>query len=136
MTHTISHDAFDERELKERVGCDAFNVLREEGTERPFSSPLNAEKREGQFVCAACDNPLFESEAKYDSGTGWPSFYRPIPGSLNMKTDYKLGMARTEYHCAHCGSHQGHVFPDGPEPTGERYCNNGIALRFVPERLE
>jgi len=110
----------------------ACHVLFDEGTEYPGSSPLNAEKREGTFVCAACLTPLFESAAKFDSGTGWPSFWRPLPGAVATKTDHKLAMPRTEYHCAHCGGHQGHVFDDGPPPTGQRYCNNGIALRFIP----
>jgi peptide-methionine (R)-S-oxide reductase len=109
----------------------AFHVLFEEGTERAFTSPLNAEKRPGLFVCAACCLPLFESSTKYDSGTGWPSFFRPIEGRLATSRDVKLLMPRTEYHCAHCGGHQGHVFSDGPAPTGQRYCNNGLALRFV-----
>ncbi len=125
---------------KEQWSCelprDAYGVLFEEGTERPFSSPLNAEKREGTFVCAACGLPLFESAAKYDSGTGWPSFFRPIEGHVATKTDYKILVPRTEYHCARCGGHQGHVFGDGPRPTGQRYCNNGLALRFVPKGEE
>ena len=107
-------------------------VLREEGTERPFSSPLNDMKAPGVFVCAGCDTPLFPSDTKFDSGTGWPSFYQAFPGSIATKTDHALGVARIEYHCAHCGGHQGHVFPDGPKPTGLRYCNNGVALKFKP----
>ena len=109
-----------------------FSVLREEGTERPFTSPLNNEKRKGTFVCAGCDLPLFDSKTKFDSGTGWPSFYDVIPGRVETATDHKLIMARTEYHCARCGGHHGHVFDDGPKPTGLRYCNNGLALKFVP----
>ena len=109
-----------------------FAVLREEGTERPFTSPLNNEKRKGTFVCAGCDLPLFDSKTKFDSGTGWPSFYDVIPGRVETMTDHKLIMARTEYHCARCGGHQGHVFDDGPKPTGLRYCNNGVALKFIP----
>lgn len=109
-----------------------FAVLREEGTERPFSSPLNNEKRKGTFVCAGCDLALFESKTKYDSGTGWPSFYAAIPGRVESKVDHKLMMPRDEYHCARCGGHQGHVFNDGPKPTGLRYCNNGVAIKFVP----
>ena len=109
-----------------------FDVLFEEGTERASTSPLNAEKRAGTFVCAACFLPLFESSAKYDSGTGWPSFCRPIEGRLGTARDLKLLVPRTEYHCVRCGGHQGHVFADGPPPTGQRYCNNGIALLFVP----
>jgi peptide-methionine (R)-S-oxide reductase len=113
-----------------------YEVLFEEGTERPFSHPLNAEKRSGTFVCAACHLPLFESDAKFESGTGWPSFTKVIPGHVALKTDYKIGVPRTEYHCARCGAHQGHVFDDGPAPTGQRWCNNGTALRFVPEGEE
>jgi len=109
-----------------------FDVLREEGTERPFTSPLNNEKRKGTFVCAGCDLPLFDSKTKFESGTGWPSFYDVIPGRVETMTDHKLIMARTEYHCARCGGHQGHVFDDGPKPTGLRYCNNGVALKFIP----
>jgi peptide-methionine (R)-S-oxide reductase len=109
-----------------------YSVLREEGTEYPGSSPLNHEKRKGTFVCAGCDLPLFESKTKYDSGTGWPSFYDYIPGRLDTMTDNKLILPRTEYHCARCGGHQGHVFDDGPKPTGLRYCNNGVALKFIP----
>ncbi|MEO0612123.1 MAG: peptide-methionine (R)-S-oxide reductase MsrB, partial [Pseudomonadota bacterium] len=108
-------------------------VLRREGTERPFSSPLNDEKRTGIFECAGCGLPLFASDTKYDSGTGWPSFFDFLPNALGTKTDYKLIVPRTEYHCARCGGHQGHVFKDGPAPTGLRYCNNGVALRFKPE---
>jgi len=112
---------------------EAFAVLFEEATEPPGASPLNGEKRAGTFVCAACHAPLFESASKYESGTGWPSFFAPIDGRLGTRRDFKLILPRTEYHCARCGGHQGHVFKDGPPPTGERYCNNGVALRFVPE---
>ena len=107
-------------------------ILRQEGTERPFSSPLNDEKRKGTFVCAACQLPLFESRTKFDSGTGWPSFWESIAGAVEQKVDHKLIIPREEYHCVRCGGHQGHVFDDGPKPTGLRYCNNGIALKFVP----
>jgi peptide-methionine (R)-S-oxide reductase len=110
-----------------------YKVLREEGTERPNSSPLNAEKRKGTFVCAGCSQPLFQSDTKFDSRTGWPSFYASIPGAVETKTDRKLLVARTEYHCTRCGGHQGHVFEDGPAPTHQRFCNNGVALRFEPE---
>ncbi len=111
----------------------AYAVLFREDTERPFSSPLNDEHRAGTFVCAACYQPLFDSHTKFDSGTGWPSFYQPLPGRLATKQDYQLIVPRTEYHCNHCGGHQGHVFDDGPPPTGLRYCNNGLALRFIPK---
>jgi peptide-methionine (R)-S-oxide reductase len=111
----------------------AYAVLFEEDTERAGTSPLNQEKRPGTFVCAACGLPLFDAGTKYESGTGWPSFFDPIAGHVATKRDFKLFWPRTEYHCARCGGHQGHVFDDGPEPTGQRYCNNGVALRFVPE---
>jgi peptide-methionine (R)-S-oxide reductase len=120
-------------EWKKRLSPQAYAVLFEEDTERAGSSPLDREKRAGTFVCAACMLPLFPSSTKFDSGTGWPSFYQPIEGHVATKTDYKLILPRTEYHCARCGGHQGHVFEDGPPPTGLRYCNNGVALRFVPE---
>jgi len=109
-----------------------FEILRLEGTEAPGSSELLHEKRPGTYVCAGCELPLFDSATKYDSQTGWPSFYDAIPGHLETKRDWKLIFPRTEYHCARCGGHQGHVFDDGPPPTGLRYCNNGLALRFVP----
>jgi peptide-methionine (R)-S-oxide reductase len=110
-----------------------YNVLREEGTERPGTSPLNAEKRPGVFVCVACSLPLFTSAMKYESGTGWPSFFTLIPGAFGTKRDFKLIYPRTEYHCTRCGGHHGHLFDDGPKPTGLRYCNNGVALRFIPK---
>lgn len=125
--------ALTDKEWEKRLTPEQYEVLRHEGTERPFTSPLNAEKRKGNFVCAGCGLPLFSSSTKYDSGTGWPSFYQSIPGHVETSTDYKLIAPRTEYHCARCGGHQGHVFEDGPKPTGLRYCNNGVALKFVPE---
>lgn len=123
---TKSDDAW-----KKQLSDKAYDVLRHEGTERPFSSPLNHEKRAGTFLCAGCDLPLFPSSFKFDSGTGWPSFFDVIPGRIETKTDTSLFMTRREYHCAQCGGHQGHIFEDGPKPTGLRYCNNGVALNFV-----
>jgi peptide-methionine (R)-S-oxide reductase len=120
-------------EWRSVVSPAAYQVLFEEGTERAGSSPLNAEKRAGTFVCAACLLPLFDAAHKYDSGTGWPSFWQPLPDALGTSTDFKLILPRTEYHCARCGGHQGHVFSDGPQPSGKRYCNNGVALAFVPQ---
>lgn len=110
-----------------------YQVLFDEATEPPRSSPLNQEKRPGTYICAACRLPLFASDAKFESGTGWPSFTQPQPGRVGTRKDFKLILPRTEYHCARCGGHQGHVFTDGPEPTGQRWCNNGLALEFVPE---
>jgi peptide-methionine (R)-S-oxide reductase len=111
-----------------------FDVLRKEGTERPWTSPLNDEKRPGTYVCAGCEQPLFTADKKFDSGTGWPSFFDVIDGAIGTKRDFKLILPRTEYHCLRCGGHQGHVFKDGPAPTGLRYCNNGVALKFIPEK--
>jgi peptide-methionine (R)-S-oxide reductase len=120
-------------EWKRRLPGEAYAVLRHEATERPHSSRLNDEKRAGTYQCAGCELALFTSKAKFESGTGWPSFFTPIADAIETRTDYKLILPRTEYHCARCGGHQGHVFTDGPRPTGQRYCNNGVALRFVPE---
>lgn len=134
MTKTTSNTDWanlSEREWRERLTDMEFRVLRQEGTERPFSSPLNDNKATGTYVCAGCRLPLFKSETKFDSGTGWPSFFTYIEGSLGTKVDRKLFVARTEYHCSRCGGHQGHVFKDGPKPTGLRYCNNGVALDFI-----
>ncbi len=121
-----------DEQWKETLPPEQYAVLRQEDTERAGSSPLLHEKRAGTYVCAGCDLPLFTSETKFDSGSGWPSFYTAIEGHTATRKDYKLVWPRVEYHCARCGGHQGHIFNDGPEPTGERWCNNGLALRFVP----
>ena len=118
-------------EWRERLSPLAFDVLRKEGTERAGTSPLDNEKRRGVFVCAGCDLPVFTSAMKFDSGTGWPSFFTHIPGAFETKKDFKLVWPRTEYHCVRCGGHHGHVFNDGPRPTGQRWCNNGAALKFL-----
>lgn len=121
-----------EADWKDHLSGEQYHVLREEGTEKPFTSPLLHEKRDGIYVCAACGYPLFRANSKFDSGTGWPSFDQAIPFHVDTKIDNSLGVPRTEYHCARCNSHLGHVFSDGPTGTGQRYCNNGVALRFVP----
>jgi peptide-methionine (R)-S-oxide reductase len=118
---------------RELLPADAYAVLFEESTERPFSSPLLKEKRPGSYLCAACFLPLFRAETKFESGTGWPSFFDAIAGRIGTRRDFALILPRTEYHCIRCGGHQGHVFDDGPEPTGQRYCNNGVALRFAAD---
>jgi peptide-methionine (R)-S-oxide reductase len=122
-----------DEEWKKELAPETFSVMRNHGTERAGTSPLNKEHRPGMYACAACSLPLFESSTKFDSGTGWPSFFAPLPEAVGTTTDRSLGMARTEVHCARCGGHLGHVFPDGPRPTGERYCMNGVALRFEPK---
>jgi len=120
-------------EWKKRLPPQSYNVLREEGTERAGTSPLNEEKRAGIYACAGCGLPVFTSEMKFESGTGWPSFFTTIPGAFEHKKDFLLIYPRTEYHCARCGGHHGHVFDDGPPPTNQRWCNNGVALKFVPK---
>jgi len=127
-------DERSEDEWKNTLSPEQFYVLRKHGTERPGSSPLNYEKRSGIFKCAGCGEPLFSADTKFESGTGWPSFFQPIEGAVETTTDRTLGMTRTEVHCAKCGGHLGHVFPDGPHPTGLRYCMNGVALEFEPQK--
>ena len=121
------------KEWKEILTNDQYYILRQEGTEPPYTSPLNDEKREGEYLCAGCNTPLFSSKMKYDSGTGWPSFFEHYPNVIATKLDFKLLLPRTEYHCAVCEGHHGHVFDDGPQPTGKRYCNNGLSLTFAPK---
>lgn len=123
-----------DEEWRARLTREQYDVMRRHATERPGSCALNHEKRRGVFQCAGCGQPLFRSGEKFESGTGWPSFFDPLPGALGTTTDDSYGMRRTEVHCSQCGSHLGHVFPDGPKPTGLRYCINGVALNFVPEK--
>lgn len=123
----------DDAGWRERLNPEQYAVLRREATERAGASPLNDEKRPGTYLCAGCGQPLFRSGTKYESGSGWPSFFAPLPGAVGTKRDYRLIWPRVEYHCANCGGHQGHLFDDGPEPTGQRFCNNGVALTFVPD---
>ena len=120
-------------EWKTRLSEEEYYILRKEGTERPGISVLNNEKRKGIYHCVGCEQPLFSSDMKFDSGTGWPSFFDYLPNALEFKTDFKLVIPRKEYHCSRCGGHHGHVFKDGPEPTGLRYCNNGLVLNFIPD---
>jgi peptide-methionine (R)-S-oxide reductase len=122
-----------DEEWRKTLTPEQFQVLRQHGTERAGTSPLNVEKREGIFSCGGCGQPLFTSDTKYESGSGWPSFYRPLEGAIETTTDRSYGMTRVEVHCARCRGHLGHVFPDGPKPTGERYCMNGVALKFEPQ---
>jgi len=137
-THAMSDENFEvehsDEEWKKRLSPAAYAVLRGHGTERAFTSPLNREKRTGTFLCAGCGQALFASGDKYESGSGWPSFIRPLPNAVGTETDETHGMVRTEVHCARCGGHLGHVFDDGPRPTGERFCMNGVALAFHPEQ--
>ncbi len=132
VTATITPLNLSDDEWKKRLPPFSYEVLRHEATERAGTSPLLNEHRKGVFACLGCDLPLFDSDKKYDSGTGWPSFWQVMPGHVLTKDDFAIGVPRTEYHCARCGGHQGHVFNDGPPPTGLRYCNNGAALKFIP----
>jgi peptide-methionine (R)-S-oxide reductase len=131
-TETIDFRKLTDADWRKRLSTQAYEVLRKRGTERPFTNPLDHEKRRGIFACAGCGLPLFSSDTKFDSGTGWPSFYRPLPDAVATRTDRSLFMERTEVHCRRCLGHLGHVFDDGPPPTGLRYCMNGVALTFEP----
>lgn len=130
-TETIDYRKLSDMDWRQRLTADQYMILRHHGTERPGSSPLNKEKRKGTFTCAGCDLPLFSSDTKFESGTGWPSFYQPLASAVETRTDRSLFMTRTEVHCSRCLGHLGHVFDDGPPPTGLRYCMNGVALKFV-----
>ena len=132
-TETTDYHKLSDMDWRQRLTANQYMVLRQHGTERAGSSPLNKEKRKGTFTCAGCDLPLFSSDTKFESGTGWPSFYQPLANAVETKTDRSFFMTRTEVHCARCLGHLGHVFDDGPPPTGLRYCMNGVALKFVPE---
>jgi peptide-methionine (R)-S-oxide reductase len=132
-TETIDYRKLSDMDWRQRLTADQYMILRHHGTERPGSSPLNKEKRKGTFTCAGCDLPLFSSDTKFESGTGWPSFYQPFASAVETRTDRSLFMTRTEVHCSRCLGHLGHVFDDGPPPTGLRYCMNGVALKFAPQ---
>jgi peptide-methionine (R)-S-oxide reductase len=132
-TQDIDYRKLTDADWRKRLNAQQYDVLRKHGTERPGTSPLNKEKRKGTFACAACDLPLFSSDTKFESGTGWPSFYQPLPDAVETKSDRSLFMTRTEVHCKRCEGHLGHVFDDGPKPTGLRYCMNGVALKFVAQ---
>jgi len=132
-TETIDYRKLSDMDWRQRLTADQYMILRHHGTERPGSSPLNKEKRKGTFTCAGCDLPLFSSDTKFESGTGWPSFYQPLASAVETRTDRSLFMTRTEVHCSRCLGHLGHVFDDGPKPTGLRYCMNGVALKFAPQ---
>ncbi|HEY2682894.1 MAG TPA: peptide-methionine (R)-S-oxide reductase MsrB [Steroidobacteraceae bacterium] len=133
MNQTTARIEKTDKDWKEELSPETFRVMREHGTERAGSSPLNHEHRPGTFFCAACALPLFGSDTKFNSGTGWPSFFKALSHAVATTVDKSYGMTRTEVHCARCGGHLGHLFPDGPKPTGERYCMNGVALKFEPE---